>query len=100
MTENRRMDVHQALVHQPGDDVAIAVSPIATGEKVTIAYLDAEEMETITARSDVPYGHKIAVRDRSAGDSVTEYGTQIGVAVADIVAGECVHTHNLKSARW
>ena len=100
MTENRRMDVHQALAHQPGDDVAIAVSPIVSGDQVTIAYLDAEEMETITARGDVPYGHKIAVRDRATGDSVIEYGTQIGIAAAGIVAGDYVHTHNLKSARW
>lgn len=46
----------------------------------------------------VPAGHKIALRDIPKGSAVVKYGYPIGVATADIRAGEFVHTHNLASA--
>lgn len=91
---------HQALAHRPGDDVAIAVSPIAAGDAVAIAYLESDDLGTITARGDIPYGHKIAVRDRAEGENVIEYGTRIGIATTKIVTGDYVHVHNVRSARW
>jgi len=49
-------------------------------------------------QGDVPAGHKIALRDIPKGSAVMKYGYPIGVATADIRAGEFVHTHNLASA--
>ena len=49
-------------------------------------------------RGDVPAGHKIALVDIPQGAAVVKYGYPIGVATADIRAGEFVHTHNLASA--
>jgi (2R)-sulfolactate sulfo-lyase subunit alpha len=92
--------MHQALAHEPGDDVAVAVTPIAAGDPVVVAYLDSDHIETVEARGAVPYGHKIAVHDRAAGDEVIEYGLRIGIASAGIAKGDYVHTHNLRSARW
>ena len=92
--------MHKALAHRPGDDVAVAVVPITAGEEIIVAYLDTDAEEKITTLTDIPYGHKVAVHDRTAGDPVVEYGTQIGIAATDIVSGDYVHTHNLKSARW
>lgn len=43
-------------------------------------------------------GHKYAVRDIKKGDIIVKYGFPIGIAKADIKAGEHVHTHNLKTA--
>jgi altronate hydrolase len=43
-------------------------------------------------------GHKRALTDIRKGDAVVKYGFPIGVATADIKAGERVHTHNLMSA--
>ena len=45
---------------------------------------------------DVPYGHKIAVRDIKAGEHIMKYGQSIGVADVDIKKGEYVHIHNMK----
>ncbi|MBO4472366.1 MAG: altronate dehydratase [Clostridia bacterium] len=49
-------------------------------------------------QGDVPAGHKIALRDIPKGSAVIKYGYPIGVATADVKAGEFVHTHNLASA--
>ena len=92
--------MHQALAHQPGDDVAVAVTAIEPGDSVVVAYLDSDHVETVTARGAVPYGHKIAVHDRAEGDEVIEYGTRVGIATVVIMSGDYVHTQNLKSARW
>ena len=56
-----------------------------------------ESFEGITALSDIPFGHKIALRDISAGEAVIKYGYPIGYALTDIKKGEHVHTHNLKT---
>ena len=50
--------------------------------------------------SDVPLGHKIALRDLAAGDQVIKYGISIGRATQDIREGEHVHVHNVKGERW
>lgn len=67
------MDTKGLLILRDGDDVGV----------VTIA------------RPGVPRGHKVALHDVPAGAQVRKYGQSIGVAKADIVAGEHVHTHNL-----
>ena len=51
-----------------------------------------------TPQGPVPAGHKIALKDIAKGSAVVKYGYPIGVATADIKAGEFVHTHNLSSA--
>jgi len=55
------------------------------------------EFETI---SDIPIGHKIALKDMAVGDTVIKYGTDIGKVVAPIKRGEHLHVHNVKTKRW
>ena len=55
--------------------------------------------ETICVIGDVPYGHKIAVKDIAVGELIMKYGEEIGVATHDIKKGEYVHVHNLDSMR-
>ncbi|MDE6469515.1 MAG: altronate dehydratase family protein, partial [Eubacterium sp.] len=43
-------------------------------------------------------GHKYAVCNIKKGESIIKYGYPIGIAKADIDAGEHVHSHNLKTA--
>ncbi len=47
---------------------------------------------------DSETGHKTALKDIAAGESVIKYGFPIGKASSNIKAGEHVHTHNLKTA--
>lgn len=51
----------------------------------------------LTAREGIPAGHKYALTDIKAGETVIKYGEIIGRATTDIKAGEWVHTHNLRS---
>ena len=53
----------------------------------------------VTARGDIPYGHKIALLDMPAGADIVKYGERIGVASRAIAAGDYVHVHNLDSMR-
>lgn len=87
------------LVHNQGDDVAVAVRDASPGD-ATGAYLATGERFGIDVREVIPLGHKVALRDLSAQESVTEYGVPIGLTRGPIAAGSLVHTHNLRSARW
>lgn len=55
--------------------------------------------ETAVVLGQVPYGHKIAVRDIQKGELIIKYGEEIGIATSDIKRGEYVHVHNLDSMR-
>lgn len=92
--------MHKALAHNRGDDVAVAVTAISAGEEVVVVYLEDEGQQTVRARGDVPYSHKIALQPLAEGAPVTEYSTQVGVARIAIEAGDYVHVHNVKTARW
>jgi len=74
------------------DDVAIAVASLSAGEVLCFGDL------SVTLSSDIPKGHKVALRAIAAGEPVLKFGFRIGRAIADIAAGEHVHTHNLATA--
>lgn len=74
------------------DNVIVALKTIAAGETVTV------DGEKITAKEEIPAGHKMAVCDRKAGDPVIKYGCQIGLAKEEIGKGQWIHTHNIKTA--
>lgn len=56
-------------------------------------------MEPVYVIGDIPYGHKIAVRDIQAGEPIMKYGESIGAATVDIKKGEYVHIHNMVALR-
>ena len=87
------------LAHNQGDDVAVAVRDTGPGE-ARAAYLDSGDRFGITAREAIPLGHKIALRDLGEHADVLEYGVLIGLTRGPVAAGQLVHTHNLRSARW
>ena len=69
------------------DNVVVAIRAITENEEV--------HSETITSRTAVPEGHKIATKPIAKGETVIKYGQIIGVATADIQVGDHVHTHNM-----
>jgi len=54
---------------------------------------------TVTVNADIPYGHKIALRDIAKGETIFKYGLSIGSAVQNVKAGDHVHIHNVESNR-
>jgi len=87
------------LAHRRGDDVAVAVRDAAPGD-ASGAYLESGERFEIAVRAPIPLGHKVALRDLAESEKVIEYGVLIGLARGPVAAGDLVHTHNLRSARW
>ncbi len=73
------------------DNVAVALQAVEKGEKI-----EADGF-LITAQESVLPGHKIALVPIEMESPVIKYGSPIGFAKKDIVAGQWVHTHNVKS---
>jgi altronate hydrolase len=80
-----------ALRIAPQDDVAVAVRDLQSGEQVSIGNV------SITLLEPIGRGHKFAVHEIAAGQSVLKYGFPIGRATTAIAAGAHVHTHNVQT---
>ncbi len=95
------MSVPQLLVHDRRDNVGVVVvEGVEAGDELLCVVTEDNSDFRITAKHDVPIGHKIALSDLANGDTAIKYGEDIGKFVADISKGEHVHTHNLKTKRW
>lgn len=95
------MAAPQLLVHDKKDSVGVVVvEGLKAGTEMFCVVTHDNSSFAMTAKMDVPIGHKIALKDIKNGDTVWKYGQDIGKAVADIAKGEHVHTHNLKTKRW
>jgi (2R)-sulfolactate sulfo-lyase subunit alpha len=89
------------LVHGRKDNVGVVVvEDLAAGTDMLVVVTDDNSDFRMTAKETVPIGHKIALADLKAGDTVIKYGEDIGKVVAPIAKGAHVHTHNLKTKRW
>jgi len=73
----------------PRDMVAVALQPLTAGEAVSCGAGE------VTPLTDIPMGHKVALRDIKKGEPVIKYGFPIGEATGDIPKGGHVHSHNL-----
>ena len=88
------------LVHDKQDSVGVATVDIKKGDKARGVYMDTQEAINMQAASDIPLGHKIALKAHSKDDSVIKYGQDIGKIIEDVKPGKHVHIHNLKTRRW
>jgi (2R)-sulfolactate sulfo-lyase subunit alpha len=94
------MAEHGALMHEPEDDVAVAIADLAAGTQVRMVTIEGQEVGTLVVVEDIPLGHKFATRDIAQGKEVVKYGRMIGKATRAIPRGAHAHTHNIKSVRW
>jgi (2R)-sulfolactate sulfo-lyase subunit alpha len=95
------MTIPHLLVHDEKDTVGVVVvEGLKAGTDMTCVITANDSAFALKAKMDVPIGHKIALTDIKAGDTVWKYGQDIGKAVAPIAKGEHVHVHNLKTKRW
>ena len=89
------------VVHEPDDSVGvIVVEGVKKGDKLNGWVMDGNLSMDFETLSDIPIGHKIALKDLAVGDTIIKYGTDIGKVVQPIKRGEHLHVHNVKTKRW
>ncbi|NDW43564.1 UxaA family hydrolase [Ruegeria sp. PrR005] len=70
----------------PSDTVVTATRPLEADTQI----------EGITVLTQIPTGHKVAMRPMPKGAEVRKYAQLIGYAATDIAPGDHVHTHNVE----
>lgn len=75
----------------PADNVAVAIETLQAGETLTV------EGTGVRLLSDIPAGHKFALRPLDTGSLVIKYGYPIGHAVEPIVAGAWINEKNIRT---
>ena len=73
----------------PADNVAVALAALPAGSRLTVNGV------SLTLKSDIPPGHKLALTPLQVGDNVIKYGYAIGRAVAGVEQGEWVNEKNI-----
>ncbi len=86
----------RAIVLNRADNVATLIDPGRAGETCA---LEGEASGEVRLLEDIPFGHKICVRETAKGAQVVKYGQVIGMASAPVKVGAHAHTHNIESAR-
>ncbi|MEZ3558182.1 MAG: altronate dehydratase family protein [Duncaniella sp.] len=76
----------------PADNVAVAINPLAGGTVVSV-----EGAGDITLVSDIPAGHKFALRDIAEGENVIKYGFPIGHARHAVAKGHFLDHNDIKT---
>ena len=94
-------EIPHLLVHEDADNVGVVVvEGLTAGTDMLCCITHDNSTFRLTAKHDVPIGHKIALKDLKSGDTAIKYGEDIGKIIADIAQGEHVHTQNCKTKRW
>lgn len=75
------------IIINDNDNVAVALRPFSKGEVI----------HGVTLLDDVPQAHKVALVDIKKGEDIIKYGSPIGHATKDILAGHHVHVQNTKT---
>lgn len=76
----------------PADNVAVAISPLTAGTVVAV-----DGVGEITLATDVPAGHKFALRDIAEGENVVKYGFPIGHARHAVKLGAYLDHEDIKT---
>ncbi|BAT57623.1 (2R)-sulfolactate sulfo-lyase subunit alpha [Variibacter gotjawalensis] len=95
------MSAPHILAHEKKDTVAVVVvEGLKAGTDMLGVITHDNSDFRVTAKHDIPIGHKVALVDIKKGDTIWKYGQDIGLAKADIAKGEHAHVHNIKTKRW
>jgi altronate dehydratase small subunit len=82
----------RAIVLDREDNVATATTDLMKGDTIQVSV-------DILLGQNIPYGHKIALKDIKKGGFILKYGEVIGKATANISKGKLVHIHNVEGLR-
>ena len=89
------------IIHDKKDNVGVVViEKITPNQDCNCWITENDDSTKIQSINEIPLGHKIAMADLKAGDTIIKYGHDIGKVVKDIKKGEHVHVHNVKTKKW
>jgi len=89
------------VVHDENDSVGVVVvEGVKSGQALSGWIMDQDREIQVQAKSDIPIGHKLAIKALAQDATVIKYGVDIGRVVAPIQVGEHAHVHNIKTKRW
>jgi (2R)-sulfolactate sulfo-lyase subunit alpha len=89
------------VVHDENDSVGVVVvEGVKSGQKLNGWIMDQNKDLVVDAKSDIPIGHKLAIRKLDKDATVVKYGVDIGRVIAPISVGEHAHVHNIRTKRW
>jgi hypothetical protein len=86
------------LMHE-NDNLVTALDNISKGDEVTVFSKSNAVVETITAKEDIKFGHKLMNVDLEKNSDIIKYNTVVGRSFKAIKRGEHAHVHNFGSAR-
>ena len=75
----------------PGDNVAVALTPLSEGRTIDVEGLQ------VLLKEDIPQGHKFALTHIEKDSPVIKYGCSIGLAKENVECGHWIHTHNIRT---
>ncbi len=94
-------NVPHVLAHSAQDNVAVVVvEGLKAGTKAFGVVTHDDSTFSVDVLDDIPIGHKVALTDLAAGDTVIKYGQDVGRLTGPAAKGRHVHTHNMKTKRW
>jgi len=94
-------EIPHLLVHESADNVGVVVIEGLTAGTDMLCVVTHDNTDfRLTAKADIPIGHKVALKDLSEGDTVMKYGEDIGKMTGSAEKGGHVHTQNCKTKRW
>jgi (2R)-sulfolactate sulfo-lyase subunit alpha len=89
------------VVHDENDSVGVVVvEGVKAGDRLSGWIMDQDKDIQVVAKSDIPIGHKLAIKALESGATVIKYGVDIGKTIAAIGVGEHTHVQNLRTKRW
>lgn len=75
----------------PADNVVVAIQPLTAGTTINVDGLE------VTLKTDVPAGHKCALKDFAEGENIIKYGFPIGHARHAIAMGSYLDHDDIKT---
>jgi altronate dehydratase small subunit len=90
-------DEKTALVIDHADNVAVALTDLRKGDVCLVRKGD--QTVRVTVLEDIPFGHKLAIKNIAKDESVLKYGEEIGKMKVSVEQGGWIHNHNMYCER-
>ena len=87
----------KAVILNDADNVATLIRKAEKGDSYLHPKTSSNSEIKIT--TNIPFGHKLAIKPIKQGNLIIKYGRAIGRATQDIPAGAHVHEHNCEGLK-